>query len=98
MRLSTLAQKYYSDTMFVKNKSLQQNKCVQVFIDGDGDCHVYLINTNFQVPEAFMNFIQDVRFPRDLVTDGAKEEALGHWKEIFRKFRIHSQESEAYSQ
>ena len=98
MRFPTLAQKYYSDTMFVKLKSLQQNKCAQVFTDGGGDIHVYPIQSKSQAPEALMNFIQDVGVPRDLVTDGAKEETLGRWKEIVKKFRIHSRASEAYSQ
>ena len=98
MRFPTLAQKYYSDTMFVKLKSLQLNKCVQVFTDGSGDCHVYPMILKSQAPEALMAFIQDVGVPRNLVTDGSREETHGRWKEIIRKFRIHASESEPYSQ
>ena len=53
-------------------------------------CHVYPIHTKLQVSEALMNLIQDVGFPRDLTTDVAKKETIGLWKEISRKFKIHS--------
>ena len=45
-----------------------------------------------------MKFIQDVGVPRDLVSDMAKAETQGRWKEITSKFRIKSKQSEAYSQ
>ena len=45
-----------------------------------------------------MSFIRDVGDPRNLVTDGAKEETHSCWKEIVRKFRIYASESETYSQ
>ena len=57
MRFPTLSQKYYTDTMFVKIKSLQQNKCAQIFTDGGGDVHAYPIRKEAEAPDAFMKFI-----------------------------------------
>ena len=74
------------------------NKCVQVFTDGSRDCHTYPMTLKSQAPGTFMSFIQDVGVPRNLVTDGAKEETHSRWKEIVRKFRIYASESEPYSQ
>ena len=69
-----LNQKYYSDTMFLKIRSLQKNKYVQVFTDEGGDTHVYSFPKKSQTLEALMNFIQNSSVPRDLVTDVVMEE------------------------
>ena len=89
MRFPTLAQKYYSDTMFVKIKSLQQN---QVY------SNVYCpFPKKFHAPEAIMIFTQNVGVPQNIVTDGTFEETKGRSKEIVDKFRLSSRELEPYS-
>ena len=98
MRFPNLASKYYSDTMFTKLTSVRQNKMAQIFTDGKGDTHLYPLKRKAQVGSSLMSFIQDVGVPRDLVTDGAKEENLGEWQETQKKFRIRQHTTEPYSQ
>jgi hypothetical protein len=98
MRFPNLASKYYSDTMFTKLTSVRQNNIAQIFIDGKGDTQMYPLKRKSHVGSTLMSFIQDVGVPRYLVTDGAKEETLGKWKETQKKFRIKQHTSEPYSQ
>ena len=98
MRFPTLASKYYSDTMFTKIKSIRGHKMAQVFTDGKGDTHLYPLTEKAAVGSSLMTFIQDIGVPRDLVTDGAKEETLGTWLETAKKFRIRQHIAEPYSQ
>ena len=98
MRFPNLASKYYSDTMFTKQTSVRQNRMAQIFTDGKGDTHLYPLKRKAQVGRSLMSFIQDVGVPRDLVTDGAKEENSGEWEETQKKFRIRQHTTEPYSQ
>ena len=43
------------------------------------------------------SFIEEHGIPKELVTDGAKEETLGRWKETADKFRIRAMETIPHS-
>ena len=47
--------------------------------------------------DSLVEFIQDTGIPSELQNDMAKEETLGKWKEIMRKYEIKPTVSEPYS-
>jgi len=47
--------------------------------------------------DSLVEFIQDTGIPSELHTDMAKEETLGKWKEVMRKYEIKPTMSEPYS-
>ena len=84
--------------MFTKVKLTRGHTLTKVFIDGKGGTYFYPLREKAAVGSSLMTFIQDIGVPRDLVTDGAKEETLGEWLETTKKFRIRQYVTEPYSQ
>ena len=78
LRFPGLRDKYYSDTMFCKIKSIRNNICCQVFTNGKGDTHCYPYHRKNKVGGSLMDFINDIGMvPNQIVTDNAKEATLG---------------------
>ena len=99
LRFPGLRDKFYSDTMFSKIKSINNNICCQVFTNGKGDTHCYPYHRKAKVGGSLMDFINDIGMvPNHIVTDNAKESTLEEWKSTVDKFKIKYTMSESYSQ
>jgi hypothetical protein len=89
----------YSETMFAKKtKSLQQHTCAQVFMDGVGFTHTYLMKKKSEAGDRLKKLLRTLQMiPEAIVTDGAGEEIGGDWKQTINKYRIHGKRTEPYS-
>jgi hypothetical protein len=89
----------YSDTMFSKVKSLQQNSCAQVYTDGQGYSLLYPLKSKSLAWTTIKSLISDMNaIPDAIITDGAMEVTGGHWKKETQDFWILQRFSEPYSQ
>jgi hypothetical protein len=89
---------FYSDTMFSKFKSINNNKCAQVFCNEDL-VQVYPLPSKAHAGEALKDFIQDVGIPREIIVDGANE-LVGRGSEfqkVARHYHIKVHQTEAYT-
>lgn len=64
----------YPDTMFGAFKSIDRNKCAQVFSNSSFFTAVYPMRTKAQAGQALKEFIQDYGVMDTLITDGANEQ------------------------
>jgi hypothetical protein len=74
--------------MMAKRPSIRQYKAAQVFSDGSGFDHFYPIDTKGDAHEALLDHIKEVAIPQTLVSDGSKEQQLGKFKTMCRKYHI----------
>ena len=73
LRYNRLADRFYTDTLFAKVKSLSGKTCMQVFCNADF-VYTYAMTSKSEVAEALHNLVQDVGVPTDLVSDLASEQ------------------------
>jgi hypothetical protein len=88
--------RFSSDTMFAKTKSIRGNMMAQIF-SNDIDFTKLIPMERKGEGDSLMEFIHDTGIPSEIHTDGSKEQTLGKWKEIIRKFDIKHTMSEPYS-
>ena len=60
----------YSDTMHFKVKSLNQNKCTQIFATDDFAI-AYPVRAECHIGDTLQTLVEDVGIPRDILTDNA---------------------------
>lgn len=48
----------------------RRRKLAHVFINNEGDIHIYPITPIYQAPTTILNPTKELGFPEDLVTDG----------------------------
>ena len=60
----------YSDTMHFKVKSLNQNKCTQIFATDDFAI-AYPVQAECHIRDTLWTLAEDVRIPRELLTNNA---------------------------
>ena len=98
LRFPRMRGKWYSDTWFPSVKTCRQFKVGQIFTDGLG------FDANYPQVEkkgAYLglnSFIHDFGIPDTIVTDGAKEETLGNWQDVCRRYHIDQKQSNPYGQ
>ena len=98
LRHRRLQCRVYSDTMFSEQKSALGNTCAQVFLAGDcGFSDVYGMQTKAEAGDKLNTFVQSYGIPEELTTDGAKEETMGTWNAVRKKFLIHQTITEPYT-
>jgi hypothetical protein len=85
--------------MFVKKtKSLQQQRCMQVFTDGIGFTHAYPIEKRLEAGDQLKKLLKTLQtIPETIVTDGAGEETGRDWKQTLDKYRIQDKRTDLYS-
>jgi len=98
LRYPRLNDYLYSDTMFsdVVSKP-RQNACAQLFVTSKRYATVYPMRTKGQAGEKLNQFITSTGVPLGLITDGAKEETLGQWDEVRKKFLLTQRITEPHS-
>ena len=98
LRHPRIACRVYSDTLFSDKKSLLGNTCAQAFLAGNcGFSTVYGMPTKANAGDKLNTFIHTYGIPEELTTDGAKEETLGTWNAVRKKFLIHQTTTEPYT-
>ena len=98
LRQPRLNCRLYSDTLFSDQKSLLGNTCAQAFLAGNcGFSAIYGMSTKADAGDKLNTFITTYGIPETLTTDGAKEETLGTWNAVRKKFLIHQTTTEPYS-
>jgi hypothetical protein len=87
----------YTDTLFASKKSVRGYTCAQIFTDGRKFFRVYPLTRKGDAHHALTAFIQEVRVPKNLSSDGAKEESGAEWGQITKHYRIRTRISEPRS-
>ena len=82
MRFPTLGTKFYTDTLFASEKSMMGFTCAQLFTDGRGYNKFYPMKKKSDAGHSLWSFFSEVGIPQTLVTDGAKEETQGKFKQV----------------
>ena len=99
LRYNRLNDRFYTDTLFAKVKSLSGKTCMQVFCNADF-VYTHAMVSKSEAGEALHNFVQDVGVPTDLVSDLAGEQT--GWKSDFvreaNRLRIRQRGTEPMSQ
>jgi hypothetical protein len=84
--------------MFSKTQLVREHLTAQVFTNGQGSDHIYLMKSMVLAGlNALMPFIQEVEISQTIVTDNASEEVHGEFGEICRQFRIRQEQTVPYS-
>ncbi len=98
-RLRRLSTKWYTDTLFAKEKSITGNTCAQLFTDGEGFVYTHPMRSKAQAGEALSKVTKDVGVPNIIISDGAKEETGDNTKfvEMMKKCNIDGRTTEPYS-
>eukprot|EP00590_Aulacoseira_subarctica_P011644 CAMPEP_0172424146 /NCGR_PEP_ID=MMETSP1064-20121228/21716_1 /TAXON_ID=202472 /ORGANISM="Aulacoseira subarctica , Strain CCAP 1002/5" /LENGTH=1711 /DNA_ID=CAMNT_0013165931 /DNA_START=811 /DNA_END=5943 /DNA_ORIENTATION=- len=79
----------YSDTFFASVPSKPRNHtCAQLFVTSKGFCEAHPMKTKGDAGDKLNTFITNTGIPLGLITDGAKEENLGKWEEVRKKFLL----------
>ena len=73
--LRGLSTTWYTDTLFVKEKSLVGNICAQMFTDAEGFVYVHLMKLKSLTGEALNKITLDVGVHNCIISDGTKEES-----------------------
>ena len=74
--------KFYTDTLFASEKSMMGFTCAQLFTDGRGYNKFYPMKKKSDAGHSLWSFFSEVGIPQTLVTDGAKEETQGKFKQV----------------
>ena len=96
-RLNT---KFYTDTLFMKCKSLKGKTCSQVYTDGEGYVRADPIENKRQTGDTLGRFLEDVGIPNKLIYDGAPEQVgeKSKFQQLMSKFQIKGHQNEAHTQ
>mmetsp|Transcript_2147 Transcript_2147/g.3294 ORF Transcript_2147/g.3294 Transcript_2147/m.3294 type:complete len:1178 (+) Transcript_2147:1032-4565(+) len=98
LRFPHLRCRVYSDTMFSEQKSLTGNTCAQVFLARScGFSDLYCMPTKGEAGDRLNTFITTYGIPEELTTDNAKEETLGTWAQVRKKYLIHQTVTEPHT-
>ena len=98
LRYPRLACRIYSDTLFSDQKSLLGNTCAQAFWASSCEfSDVYGMPTKAEAGDKLNTFITTYDIPEEITTDGAKEETLGTWNAVRKKFLIHQSITEPHT-
>ena len=98
LRYPHLNCRVYSDTMFSETKSLQGNTCAQIFLASDcGFSDLYGMATKSEAGDKLNTFVSTYGIPETLTTDNAKEETLGTWNLVRKKYLIHQTVTEPHT-
>ncbi len=89
--------RFSSDTMFAKTVSIRGNKCAQIFVNNIDFVMIIPMRRKAKALDALVEFIQDIGIPSEMHNDDAKEQTLGKWLEVMRKYQIKQTLSEPYS-
>ena len=91
-------QKFYTDTLFGRCKSISNNTCAQVFANESFYVKAYPMESKSMAGKALRQFIRDIGVPEQLTSDGATEQT-GPGTEFIknvRKFEINHHVTEPY--
>jgi hypothetical protein len=89
--------RFSSDTMFAKTKSIRGHTMAQIFANDIDFTKLIPMKRKGEAGDSLLEFIHDVGIPSEIHMDGSKEQTLGKWKEVIRKFDIKQTISEPYS-
>ncbi|KAI2503235.1 Reverse transcriptase (RNA-dependent DNA polymerase) [Fragilaria crotonensis] len=91
-------QKFYTDTLFGKYKSLTNNTCIQIFANESQFVKAYPMETKAMAGSALRQFVRDYGVPERLTSDGAAEQTgpKTEFMKIVRKYDIDHHLSEPY--
>ena len=71
---------FYSDTFFSPIKSLNGNKCVQLFTNRGSFVKSYPMTAKSEASTMLKRFLHEVGIPSSILTDNAKELVSAEWK------------------
>jgi hypothetical protein len=74
--------------MFAKAKSIRGNTMAQVFADDVDFAKLIPMRRKGEAGDSLVEFVQDTSIPSEVHTNGAKEETVGKWEEVMKKFDI----------
>ena len=80
LRYNILNDRFYSDVMFTRHKSLSGNTCATIFVNGGRCTFVHPMTKKNFTHEALKDFYDTVGIPRHLHTDGGGEFTSKLWK------------------
>jgi len=83
--------------MFAKTVSIRSNKCAQIFVNNIDFVKIIPMHRKAEAGDALVEFIQDIGIQSEMHNDEAKEQTLGKWLEVMRKYQIKQRLSEPYS-
>jgi hypothetical protein len=87
----------FTDTMFSKTKSRQQNAAAQIFCTQSGWTRAPSLKFESDAHEALSLLAQRDGVPEVLVVDGSKAQTQGKFRKKCREFDIHVKRIEAYT-
>ena len=67
-------QKFYTDTLFGRCKSISSNTCAQIFANKSYFVKAYPMDQKSMAGQALRQFVRDYRVPEQLTSDGASEQ------------------------
>ena len=74
MHYRRLNTSFYTDTLFMKAKSLKGKTCAQIYTDGKGYIRTDPSKSKSQAGATLGRFLEDVGIPNTLIYDGAPEQ------------------------
>ena len=91
----------YTDTFFLKTKSVRQNTCAQLYTTGENYFYVHPMRDHKKssLADSLQHFVEDVGVPATMFCDGANE-MLGpnmEFHRLFHKYCIVQRHTEPYS-
>jgi hypothetical protein len=86
----------FTDTMFAKIKSRQQNTAAQIFCTQSGWTRDHPLRKEADAHEVLSLITQWDGVPEVLVVDGSKAHTQGEFRKKCREFDIHVKQLEAY--
>ncbi len=91
-------QKFYTDTLFGKSKSLSNNTCAQIFANESYFVKAYPMEKKSMAGSALRQFIRDYGVPEQLTSDGAGEQTgpKTEFMQNVRKYGIEHHVSEPH--
>ena len=93
----TLSGKFFSDTLFPKEKSVHGHSCAQLTTNGSGYTHYYTMKAKSEAPDALMAFIHESGVLAWQVVDNAPEQNHARWNKIQREFQTLQTNTEPYT-
>jgi hypothetical protein len=89
--------RFYSDTFFSSQPSLNGCKMGQLYINDLSFMKFYPMKTKAEAPDTLVKFIQDVGIPHAIHSDDAPELRQGRFKQLCKDYQIHPTYTEPYS-
>ena len=89
--------RFYTDTIFFKVKSLDQQSCGQIYANKAGYTKLYFMKTKSQAHETLTTFVHEVGIPKQLHSDNAPELTKGEMKKKMNKYEIYNTQTEPHT-